>query len=283
MLAQIAAEATVQLRTPVQSAWNQRWLVELRDGAAVECVLYRGDTLCVSSQVGCAVRCPFCASGKDGLSRPLRLDELIGQLRAVQALGHSLQRVAVSGVGEPLHNADAVQQFLDFCRSERLGMSLTTSGGPLPRLRQFLHAPHNGLTLSIHAGSQAVRARMLPHAPDLDALFAALAEELPRMTGKRRKKTALAYLAIDGQNDSAAEIDAFIARAAPLALPVHLYTYNPIDANGGGRIERERYEAIHARMLRAGLIVRMSSQARIESNGGCGTLIASHSLRRTRS
>ena len=56
------------------SRFNERWLVQLKDGAQVECVLYRGDTLCVSSQVGCAVRCPFCASGARGLSRGLELD-----------------------------------------------------------------------------------------------------------------------------------------------------------------------------------------------------------------
>jgi 23S rRNA (adenine2503-C2)-methyltransferase len=229
------------------------------------------------------VRCPFCASGRHGLSRPLALDEMVGQVRAVQARGHALQRVTVSGVGEPLHNPEVLLQFLDFCRSERLRMSLTTSGGPLPRLRTWLHAPHNGLTLSVHAGTEAVRARLVPHAPDLDALFAILAEELPSMTRNRRRKTALAYLAIDGQNDGDAEVDAFVTRAAPLGLPVHLYAYNPIEAQGGGRVARARYEAIHARMVGAGLVVRMSSQARIESNGGCGTLIASHALRRTRS
>ena len=109
---------------------------------------------CASSQVGCAVRCPFCASGANGLGRSLTLAEMIEQVEAVQALGHTLARVTVSGVGEPLHNHHVVQEFVRACHARGLAPSLTTSGGPLPRLREWLHAPHNGLTISIHAGSE---------------------------------------------------------------------------------------------------------------------------------
>src|SRR5262245_48063630 len=153
------SDAQLELIPAGTGAWNERWLVALRDGSRVECVLYRGDTLCVSSQVGCAVGCVFCASGQNGLGRPLTLAELVGQVAAVRGLGRLVRRVTLSGVGEPLHNAQPAAAFLDYCRSERLPLSLTTSGGPLPRLREWLHAPHNGLTLSVHAGSESVRAR----------------------------------------------------------------------------------------------------------------------------
>src|SRR4029077_14308370 len=101
------------------STFNQRWLVQLGDGARVECVAYRGDTLCVSTQVGCAVRCPFCASGAHGLARGLTLAEVIGQVEAVRAQGCALQCVTLSGVGEPLHNHAVALGFMEWCRSER--------------------------------------------------------------------------------------------------------------------------------------------------------------------
>jgi 23S rRNA (adenine2503-C2)-methyltransferase len=265
-----------------ESPFNRRWLAALEDGSRVECVLYRGDTLCVSSQVGCAVGCPFCASGARGLSRPLRLEELTGQVEAVRARGHDLRRVTVSGVGEPLHNHRAVRAFVDWCRSQRLGPSLTTSGGPLERLREWLHAAHNGLTLSIHAGTEATRARMVPHAPTLGALFQTLAEELPRMTQRRKRKTALAYLLVAGANDGDGDIDAFIERAVPLGLRVHLYAYNPVPTSNYRRVDEGRYHAIFQRMVARGLRVAMSSQARIEGNGGCGTLVALHRNRNAR-
>lgn len=269
-------EHAVQLSLVERSPLNQRWLVTLADGGNVECVVYRGHTLCVSSQVGCAVRCPFCASGARGLARPLSLREMVGQVEAVRALGHAFERVTVSGVGDPLHNHDVVRAFVGYCHAAGVRPSLTTSGGPLPRLREWLHAPHNGLTLSIHAGTEATRARMVPGAPALQPLFDTIESELPRMTQRRRRKTALAYLLVQDMNESDPEVDAFVERVAPLGLPIHLYAYNPVPTSAYARVPEARYRAIYARMTAAGLRVRMSSQARIEGNGGCGTLVAAH-------
>jgi 23S rRNA (adenine2503-C2)-methyltransferase len=272
--------AAVTLHDVGHSTFNQRWLVELQDAARVECVLYRGDTLCVSSQVGCAVGCPFCASGAHGLARPLSLAELIGQVEAVRACGHALQRVTVSGVGEPLHNHSAVSAFLEYCRAQRIAMSLTTSGGPVARLAEWLHAPHNGLTLSVHAGSEAMRARMVPKGPSLSALFELLTVEVPRMTQRRRRKTALAYLVCGGLNDDSGELTSFAELARPLGLPVHLYAYNEVSNSPFKRVTRTDYEACYQQLTAAGLRVRMSSQARLEENGGCGRLLATRSSSR---
>lgn len=262
---------------PPGSAPNRRFVVRLADGASVEAVLYRGDSLCISSQVGCAVGCPFCASGADGLSRALTHEELVGQVEAVRALGAVLSKVTLSGVGEPLHNR-AVPEFIAWCRAEGLAPSLTTSGGPLPRLREALAAPHNGLTISVHAGTEAARARAVPHGPALGPLFEALADELPRLSRSRRKKVALAYLAIADLNDTDAEVDAFAARVLALegrlGVWTHLYAYNPVPTSAHRGVSRERYEAMYRRMSDAGLKVRMSCKARVEENGGCGTLVA---------
>lgn len=262
---------------PTTAVPNRRFVVRLADGASVEAVLYRGDSLCVSSQVGCAVGCPFCASGANGLSRALTLEELVGQVEAVRGLGAPLTRVTLSGVGEPLHNR-AVPEFLDWCRAERLLPSLTTSGGPLPRLRETLASPHNGLTISVHAGTEEVRARAVPRGPALDPLFDVLREELPRLSRSRRKKVALAYLAIADLNDADAEVDAFVARVLSLegrlGVWTHLYAYNPVPTSAHRPLTRDRYDAMYRRMSDAGLKVRMSCKARVEENGGCGTLVA---------
>lgn len=257
-----------------RGTWNHRYEVELGDGARVEAVLYRGDTLCISTQVGCATGCPFCASGERGLDRPLRLEELVAEVELVQGRGHDLRRVTLSGIGEPLHNFSVLAPFLDWARARRLGVSITTSGGPLPRLREILSWPHNGLTISVHAGTEFVRARLVPKGPRLAELFETLASELPTLGTRRRKKVALAYLGVAGVNDDPAEIAAFLVRARPLGLAVHLYALNPVAASAFEPLPRDRYEAIYAQMVAAGLRVRMSSKARTEPNGGCGTLVA---------
>ncbi|MGZ5969214.1 MAG: hypothetical protein ACXWP4_16185, partial [Polyangiales bacterium] len=153
--------------------------------------------------------------------------------------------------------------------------------GPLPRLREWLRTePHQGITISVHAGTEPTRARMVPRGPDLESLFALLREELPHLSRTRKKRTALAYLLIAGENDGNEEVDAFVERARALDLFVHLYAYNPVGSSASRAVDRQRYEAIHAHMSAAGLTVRMSAQARIEANGGCGTLVASRAAGR---
>jgi len=252
---------------------NLRYRVGLDDGAAVEAVLYRGSSLCVSCQVGCAVGCPFCASGARGLSRALSLDELCGQVQAVLERGLTVSHVTLSGVGEPLHNPH-VMDFVAWCRARRIAPSVTTSGGPLWRLRALLHAHHNGLTVSVHAGTEARRALAVPHGPTLDPLLRVLSEGIPKLSKSRRRKIALGYLLIANLNDDDAEVDAFAARAAPLGIWTHLYAFNPVPTSSHRPVSRERYEAVYRRMSARGLRVRMSCKARVVQNGGCGTLVA---------
>lgn len=278
------AQHAARIEREEVGVFNRRFVVRLADGATVEAVLYRGDALCVSSQVGCAVGCPFCASGARGLQRPLTFDELRAQVELVSPQV-TLRRVTVSGVGEPLHAPD-VPTFIAWARDRGIGVSLTTSGGPLPRLRAFLReVPHRGLTLSVHAGTEETRARLVPKGPPLDALFATLGEELPGLSRARRKKLALAFLLLDGENDGAPELDAFAERVVALQdrvpadrafvpLAVHLYAYNPVPTSDARPVSRAAYEAAYARLVARGLRVRMSSQARVEANGGCGTLVA---------
>lgn len=275
-------QANDELGDASQGVLNRRYVVQLDDGAAVESVLYRGDSLCVSSQVGCAVGCPFCASGANGLSRNLELDELIGQVEAVdaaisgQGAAFGVSRVTVSGVGEPLHNP-AVPLFIKWCRERATPASITTSGGPLRRLREWLGddaPPHNGISLSIHAGTEATRARAVPRGPALDPLFELLRERIPALSGARRRKLALAYLLLSDLNDDDDEIDAFLHRAMPLGLKIHLYSYNPVPTSTQRQTNEARYDAAFERMRARGLDVRRSSQARVEDNGGCGTLVA---------
>jgi 23S rRNA (adenine2503-C2)-methyltransferase len=260
---------------------NRRWVMGLADGSAVEAVLYRGDSLCVSSQVGCAVGCPFCASGAKGFGRNLSLAELEGQVAAVRARvgSDAVARVTVSGVGEPLHNHRVVASFVESGHGRGLPISITTSGGPLERLREWFALPHNGISLSIHAGSEAVRAQTVPRGPALGPLFELLNEEVPRLSSSRRRKLALAYLLLAGCNDGDDEIAAFLARAVPLGLKVHLYRYNPVPTSGQTPTDDERYQAVFERMQAAGVDVRRSSQARIAANGGCGTLVALRAAR----
>lgn len=263
----------------VRGDQNRKLHLRLAAGGEVETVVYRGDTVCLSTQVGCAVGCPFCASGSGGFFRNLSESELWHQLAIAQG-DTPFRRVTLSGIGEPLHNWQVVASFLEQGPRRGLRVSVTTSGGPVARLAELLAAPHNGVTVSVHAGTEAVRSRLVPRGPSLADLFGTMLEAVPGLSRRRRKKTALAYLVLPGANDSDAEVDAFIGRAAPLGLAVHLYGLNPVPSAPFARGDRERFEEIYARLRAAGLGVRMSSTARLEAVGGCGTLVAQGAPRR---
>lgn len=269
----------MQLLAEHRAQDNRRFVLGLEDGGRVEAVIYRGDSLCISAQVGCAVGCPFCASGAQGLDRPLSFAELKEQVLVAKSLSDAqdpdILRVTVSGVGEPLHNQAAVEELCSWCVQEGLSLSITTSGGPLRHLERWVtQIGHRGLTISVHAGTQAVRERMVPKGPALDPLFETLALALKQIPNARKKKIALAYLVIKGLNDDDAEIDAFIERVAPLGLKTHLYRYNPVPTSDLAGVSIERYYEIADRIRAQGVQVRRSSQARTRANGGCGTLVA---------
>lgn len=257
------------------SAFNHRFAVELDDGAVVESVIYRGHTLCVSCQVGCAVGCPFCASGRPGLLRNLTHDEMVGQVDQARAHAPDLRRVTVSGVGEPLHNFGAVSAFVDTCRAMGLAPSVTTSGGPTGKLRELFSLPHNGLTISVHAGTETTRRRIVPRGPSLAALLRIVEEGFGKLSRSRRRRVSLGYLLLAGVNDGDGEVEAFAGMVAPLGVSVYLYRLNHVPGSAFRPASEERYQAVYDAWTAHGMEVRRSSLARVEENGGCGTLLAS--------
>jgi 23S rRNA (adenine2503-C2)-methyltransferase len=264
----------VRLVPQDSTCFNTRFAVELDDGAVVEAVVYRQHTLCVSSQVGCAVGCPFCASGSRGLLRNLTLDEMVAQVEQARSFEPSLRRITISGVGEPLHNATTVEAFLHWCRKQRLAPSLTTSGGSPDKLRHFIELPHNGLTVSVHAGSEPMRRKLVPHGPSLASVLDTVESSFPKLSRSRRRRLSLAYLLLDGWNDDPNETRAFAERARHIGASVYLYRLNPVPGSAFQPASDDRYQQIVTTWRNAGLEVRRSSLARTEDNGGCGTLVA---------
>jgi len=258
----------------MQQLDNRKFLVPLDDGLAVEAVWYGSGTLCISSQVGCAVGCPFCASGRGGLRRNLTADELLLQLETARERGAAPERVTVSGIGEPLHNPAAVAAFIEACRSQRLAVSLTTTGAPLPVLREFLRLPHNGLMLSLHAGSVLTHRRLVPRGPDYEALWSLLAATLPALSRRRRRKVGINYLLLQGCNDTPGELSALAARLRPLPdLTLHLLTCNPVAGSAFASPDAGEVDAAHGFLAAQGLNVRRPNRWRVSAEGGCGTLL----------
>jgi len=252
---------------------NARFLVPLADGLSVEAVYYGSGTLCISSQAGCAVGCPFCASGSRGLLRNLSEDEMWAQLESARAQGYEPLRITVSGIGEPLHNFQSLLAFLDRCRAAALPVSLTTTGGPLNSLKKILHLPHNGLMLSLHAGKPATHRLLIPRAPDFNSLMECLTQVLTTLSRRRRRKIGINYLLLQGVNDDRTEFLSLVPlfRRFP-ELTLHLLTCNPVSDSAYESPSAEKIDELHGALAGLGIHVRRPNPWRIQQDGGCGTL-----------
>jgi 23S rRNA (adenine2503-C2)-methyltransferase len=258
---------------------NEKFVVPLEDGLAVEAVFYGNGSLCVSSQAGCAVGCPFCASGTRGLIRNLRSGEMVRQLEESCRKGFYPLRVTVSGIGEPLHNPAAVKEFLAYCRRQGLPVSLTTTGGPLPVLEEFLTLPHNGLMVSLHAGTAATHRRLVPRGPDFRGLLQTLTRSMATVSRRRRRKLGLNYLLLEGINILPDELSclAELSRSIP-GVTVHLLACNPVPGSSYCSPDESTFQVVHGLLRRQGVEARRASRSRRQAEGGCGTLFWKSSI-----
>ncbi|HIQ30673.1 MAG TPA: radical SAM protein [Aquifex aeolicus] len=253
----------------IDSGLNRLLLFELEDGYTVEGVHFRDDTLCVSTQVGCSVRCRFCASGKPGLLRNLSAEEIIRQYLIAREV-FPIRRIAVAGIGEPLHNWENVKKAFSFFRKEGLRVSFYTTGYPIRALDELLSIPHNGVSISIHALRPDRRRKIMPFAGSVERLLEYLRNRLPLLSRRKRKKVSLAYLLLGGINDSPRDLFELGNVAKELGVSITLLYPNEVKEEWA--IGEERYERAFRFLRGMGVKVTLSTRFRRDKIGGCGTL-----------
>ena len=255
---------------------SEKVLFGLRDGYAIESVLIRrrdGYTACISSQVGCAFGCRFCASGQAGLKRNLSPGEIVEQ---VVRLGPKVNRVVFMGIGEPLNNYDNVLAAIRILRDRR-GMAFPTSGITIstigiPKGLKALREEHIAinLTISLHATTDEQRGALIPGARKhaiADVVGGALS-----WARRHNRTVTFVYLLLPGVNDSEADLSRLIAmfRAKPARL--NLMRWNEVDGLGFARIGDHRLMQFHRALERAGIptVVRDTQGKKIDA--ACGQL-----------
>ncbi len=213
-----------------------KYLWELGDGNCVETVLmqYRhGNTVCVSSQVGCRMGCAFCASTIGGKVRDLRPSEILGQVLSAQSdSGQRISNIVLMGIGEPLDNLENVLRFLELVNHPQgmdIGMrhiSLSTCG-IIPGIQQLAERKLQlTLSVSLHAPDNETRSRIMPvnRAYNVDKLFAACRDYFER-TGRR---ISFEYAMIDGVNDADWQADLIVKNLRGMPGHVNLIPLNDV-------------------------------------------------------
>ena len=259
-------------------------LFRLPDGNAIESVLMRyhhGNSVCISSQVGCRMGCRFCASTLDGLERGLTPSEMLDQIYQSQKWsGERVHNVVVMGTGEPLDNYDALLRFIRLLTSEgglhisQRNVTVSTCG-IVPRMRELADEKLQiTLALSLHASSQEKRKELMPVANRYG-----LSEVLDacryyfEQTGRR---LTFEYSLVGGVNDTAEDAQELARLIKPLRGHVNLIPVNPIK-------ERDYVQSGHAAVLefknkleKSGINVTIRREIGRDIDGACGQLRKSY-------
>ncbi len=256
---------------------TEKSLWRLADGEAIESVLIpegQRRTLCISSQVGCALGCVFCATGRMGFRRNLSAAEIAGQVRELLVAPPALKptNVVFMGMGEPLLNWEAVDTALTILNHpDGLGVGarhLTVSTvGILPNLAKLARRPEQfRLALSLHAPTPALRRELMPieQKYKLPEVIAALRQF--------RRRVTLEYVLIGGRNDTLEIADELAALAAPLGALVNLLPLHPGGAPNLRPSERAQMRAFERRLKSHGVAAVLRRSRGLDISAACGQL-----------
>jgi 23S rRNA (adenine2503-C2)-methyltransferase len=272
--AEVAALARLQSAHPAADG-SERLLVELADGQTVESVLLPRQGLCISSQVGCAVKCVFCMTGREGLVRQLGSAEMVAQVVLARAR-RPVRKVVFMGMGEPAHNLDQVLEAIDLLGSAggiaHKNLVFSTVGDPrvFERLPQGAVKP--ALALSLHTTRAALRERLLPRAPRMtpEELVAA-GERYARATGY---PVQYQWTLLEGINDGADEVEGIVRLLAGKYGVLNLIPFNKVDGIDFRRPSWERAAEMARALHRRGILTKLRQSAAQDVDGGCGQLRA---------
>lgn len=264
---------------------TQKFLFKLHDGNVVEGVLMRykyGNTLCVSSQVGCRMGCKFCASTLGGLVRNLSAGEILGEVVAVNALGKGVDggryvtNIVMMGSGEPLDNFDNVTKFLQLVSApEGLNISLRnisiSTCGLAPKMRLLADMGlHVNLTLSLHNADNEQRKQIMPvtNAYSVEEAVAACRYYFEK-TGRR---IIVEYTLIDGQNDTYAHALKLASLLRGMSVHVNVIALNPVKETGLKGTSESTLKRFIGYLEKSGISATRRRTMGQDIEGACGQL-----------
>ncbi len=283
-------KASAEIRVPEivleqpSSDGTRKWVVGIDGDNRIESVLIpdhkgRRVTLCVSSQVGCALECSFCSTARQGFNRNLSVAEIIGQVWiAARALGdRPLTNVVMMGMGEPLANFDNVVKAMNLMQYEltyslsKHRVTLSTSG-VVPALYRLKEVSDVCLAVSLHAPDDALRNELVPinRKYPLDRLLAACRHYIE---GDKRRKVTFEYVMIDGVNDSDRHARALVRLLSHVPSKINLIPFNPFPGTEYRCSSVQRMEDFSQILIKAGFVTTLRKTRGDDIDAACGQLV----------
>ena len=268
---------------------TKKWVISVGNSDLIEMVLIPENnraTLCVSSQVGCAVDCSFCATGKQGFSRNLNLDEIIGQVWvAANSFGlprepnsRNITNVVMMGMGEPLLNFNPVVDAMDLMMDDNAyGLSkrkvtLSTSG-IVPKIDELAKVSDVSLTISLHAPNNALRDQLVPinKKYPIQELLDSVKRYVDSCEDKR--VTTIEYILIDGVNDSMELAKELAELLIQIPCKINLIPFNPFPEVEYKTPSGNRVKRFQTYLQEKGYITTIRSTRGDDIMAACGQLV----------
>jgi 23S rRNA (adenine2503-C2)-methyltransferase len=273
---------------------TRKFLLRLHDGELIETVLIPASpalygeesdrrTLCVSSQVGCAYGCKFCASGLDGWKRHLSADEIVSQvLLAERVSGERINNLVFMGMGEPMANYDNWLQAVKILNAPwgiGLGarkMTVSTSG-LVPRIRDLADQPLQiRLAISLHGASDEVRSQIMP--VNKKHPVAELMDACAYYADRKKQMITFEYILIEGVNDDLSEARLLADRARGLRAKINLIPYNTVEGLPWKRPSESAQEEFLSILRDRGIAATIRREKGHDIDAACGQLRRRSSL-----
>ena len=263
---------------------TRKYLFALADGNVVESVLMKykhGNSVCISSQVGCRMGCRFCASTLDGLERNLLPSEMLDQIYRIQAhTGQRVSNVVVMGTGEPMDNYDNLLKFLRLLTDEN-GLNISqrnitvSTCGIVPNMRRLAEEKLQiTLALSLHASTDEKRRELMPIANKYS--IKELMDACKYYFEQTGRRITFEYSLVGGVNDTQEDARLLTALAGPLNCHVNLIPVNPIKERDYVQSENGRIQAFKNKLEKNKINVTIRREMGRDIDGACGQLRRRH-------
>ena len=263
---------------------TQKYLFRLHDGHVIESVLmkyHHGNSVCISSQVGCRMGCRFCASTIGGKVRDLAPSEMLGQIYKIQKIsGERVHNVVVMGTGEPLDNYENLVQFVKMLTDENgLNISqrnLTVSTcGIVPKMKELAKEKFQmTLALSLHATTQEKRKQLMPIANKYD--LKEVLEACHYYYEETGRRITFEYSLVGGVNDTKQDAETLTKLIGKFPCHVNLIPVNPIKERDYVQPDRSECEAFRNKLEKNGINVTIRREMGRDIDGACGQLRKSY-------
>ena len=270
---------------------TRKFLLELADGRCIEAVFIPDTpamTFCISTQVGCAMGCGFCLTGKMGLVRNLTAGEIASQVRVLAAATSMLDKafnIVLMGMGEPLHNYDSTMKALRMLHSEH-GLAVSprrvtlSTVGIVPALKRLAQEPlMPNLAVSLHATTDEQRSELVP--PNRKYPLADILETCRRFPLKKRSRITFEYVMLAGVNDSVEDASRLARLLAGIQAKVNLIPLNPAPGIPYERPSDARVDRFAQTLADRHLTVSIRKSRGQDIRAACGQLIVEGGVKKS--